>query len=126
MTNNDEVVNPSRRWFLKGRISPKPTESSSEINVELIGVSRELDSDLTTSVIKYSVVNSGTKRISILVRYILGKHFQVIKNMKEGETYTEVQSLNKKERINEIARMLAGMEVKNESRANAEKMLALK
>ena len=54
------------------------------------------------------------------------QHFQVIKNMKEGETYTEVRSLNKKERINEIARMLAGMEVTTESRANAEKMLALK
>ena len=46
--------------------------------------------------------------------------------MREGETYTEVRSLNKKERINEIARMLAGMEVTTESRANAEKMLALK
>ena len=54
------------------------------------------------------------------------QHFQVIKNMKEGKTYTEVRSLNKKERINEIARMLAGMEVTTESRANAEKMLALK
>jgi len=54
------------------------------------------------------------------------QHFQVIKNMREGETYTEVRSLNKKERINEIARMLAGMEVTTESRANAEKMLALK
>ena len=47
-------------------------------------------------------------------------------DMKERETYTEVRSLNKKERINEIARMLAGMEVTTESRANAEKMLALK
>ena len=90
MTNNDEVVNPSRRWFLKGRISPKPTESSSEINVELIGVSRELDSDLSTCVITYNVINSGTKRISILVRYILGEHFQVIKMLHLGpsERYT--------------------------------------
>ncbi len=90
MTNNDEVVNPSRRWFLKGRISPKPTESSSEINVELIGVSRELDSDLSTCVITYNVINSGTKRISILVRYRLGENFQVIKMLHLGpnETYT--------------------------------------
>ena len=54
------------------------------------------------------------------------QHFQVIKNTKEGETYTEVFSLDEKERINEIARMLAGMEVTSESRANAERMLALK
>ena len=54
------------------------------------------------------------------------QHFQVTKNTRQGETYTEVRSLNEKERINEIARMLAGMEVTTESRANAEKMLALK
>jgi DNA repair protein RecN (Recombination protein N) len=54
------------------------------------------------------------------------QHFQVIKNTKEGETYTEVFNLDEKERINEIARMLAGMEVTSESRANAERMLALK
>ena len=54
------------------------------------------------------------------------QHFQVTKNTKQGETYTEVRSLDEKERINEIARMLAGMEVTTESLANAEKMLALK
>ena len=54
------------------------------------------------------------------------QHFQVTKNTKQGETYTEVRSLDEKERINEIARMLAGMEVTTESRANAERMLALK
>ena len=68
MTNNDEVVNLSRRRLLQGRISPNPTESSSKFDVELIGTSREFDSDLSTSVIAYSVMNSGTKRISILVR----------------------------------------------------------
>jgi DNA repair protein RecN (Recombination protein N) len=54
------------------------------------------------------------------------QHFQVIKNTKAGETFTEVLGLDEKERINEIARMLAGVEITNESRANAEKMLALK
>ena len=90
MTNNDEIVNPSRRRFLQGRIRPNPTESSSKFDVELIGTSREFDSDLSTSVIAYSVMNSGTKRISILVRYILGKHVQVIKMLHLGpsESYT--------------------------------------
>ena len=54
------------------------------------------------------------------------QHFQVAKNLIEGETYTEVRNLDAKERVNEIARMLAGMEITTESRANAEKMLALK
>ena len=54
------------------------------------------------------------------------QHLRVTKNTKDGETFTEVSNLNKKERINEIARMLAGMEVTTESLANAEKMLALK
>ena len=90
MTNNDEVVNLSRRRLLQGRISPNPTESSSKFDVELIGTSREFDSDLSTSVIAYNVMNSGTKRISILVRYILGEHIQVIKMLHLGpsESYT--------------------------------------
>ena len=90
MTNNDEVVNLSRRRLLQGRISPNPTESSSKFDVELIGTSREFDSDLSTSVIAYNVMNSGTKRISILVRYILGEHVQVIKMLHLGpsESYT--------------------------------------
>jgi hypothetical protein len=90
MTNDGEIVNPSRRRFLQGRISPNPTDSSSKFDVELIGTSREFDSDLSTSVIAYNVMNSGTKRISILVRYILGEHIQVIKMLHLGpsESYT--------------------------------------
>ena len=90
MRNNDEVINPSRRRFLQGRIRTNPTESSSEFDVKLIETSRELDSDLSTCVITYNVINSGTRRISILVRYMLGEHFQVIKMLHLGpnETYT--------------------------------------
>ena len=90
MTNDGEIVNPSRRRFLQGRISPNPTDSSSKFDVELIGTSREFDSDLSTSVIEYNVMNSGTKRISILVRYILREHVQVIKMLHLGpsESYT--------------------------------------
>ena len=90
MTNDGEIVNPSRRRFLQGRISPNPTDSSSKFDVELIGTSREFDSDLSTSIIAYNVMNSGTKRISILVRYILGELIQVIKMLHLGpsESYT--------------------------------------
>jgi len=50
-------------------------------------------------------------------------HLRVIKNTSEGETFTQVVDLNKQDRVDEVARMLAGMEVTNESRANAAQML---
>ncbi len=50
-------------------------------------------------------------------------HLRVIKNTKESETFTRVVDLDKQERVDEVARMLAGMDVTNESRANAAQML---
>lgn len=50
-------------------------------------------------------------------------HLKVDKTSKANETFTQVMSLNKNERIDEVARLLAGMEVTNESRANAAQML---
>ena len=50
-------------------------------------------------------------------------HLRVTKTTEEDQTFTRVESLNKQERIDEIARMLAGVTITNESRANAEKML---
>ena len=50
-------------------------------------------------------------------------HLRVIKESKKGQTFTQVIELADQERIDEIARMLAGMEVTNESRANAAQML---
>ncbi len=50
-------------------------------------------------------------------------HLLVEKRSEAGETFTQVNALNKEQRINEIARMLAGMKITDESRANAEKML---
>ena len=82
MASNDEVVNPSRRRFLQGRISPTPSDAS-EFNVELVECSRGLVSDLSTSVVTYSVTNSGKKRVSILVKYI-GERAQVIKLLHLG------------------------------------------
>ena len=54
------------------------------------------------------------------------QHYLVVKNTISDETYTKVTELRETERVNEIARMLAGMEVTDESLANAQKMLALK
>ncbi|MCG8378499.1 MAG: DNA repair protein RecN [Proteobacteria bacterium] len=50
-------------------------------------------------------------------------HLRVLKTEKNNETFTQVIELNNKERVNEIARMLAGMKVTDESRANAAQML---
>ncbi len=50
-------------------------------------------------------------------------HCRVSKTTKNNETYTQVVTLDQNQRIDEIARLLAGMEVTNESRANAAQML---
>ena len=50
-------------------------------------------------------------------------HLYVVKKSDQGQTFAEVIELAKQERIDEIARMLAGMEVTIESRANAARML---
>ena len=50
-------------------------------------------------------------------------HLRVTKNTEDGETFTQVVDLNKQERVDEVARMLAGMDVTSESRANAAQML---
>jgi DNA repair protein RecN (Recombination protein N) len=50
-------------------------------------------------------------------------HLLVNKTTKENETFTQVVHLDPQQRIDEVARMLAGMEVTNESRANAVQML---
>jgi len=48
---------------------------------------------------------------------------RVIKRSDQGQTFTQVIELVEQERIDEVARMLAGMEVTHESRANAAQML---
>ncbi len=50
-------------------------------------------------------------------------HLRVAKTTDDGQTFTRVETLNKEQRVDEIARMLAGVTITNESRANAEKML---
>lgn len=50
-------------------------------------------------------------------------HLRVNKTTKANETFTQVETLQHAERINEVARLLAGMEVTDESLANAAQML---
>lgn len=50
-------------------------------------------------------------------------HLKVDKTTKTNKTFTQVETLKESERINEVARLLAGMEVTDESLANAAQML---
>ena len=52
-------------------------------------------------------------------------HLRVEKNTDNQGTQTQVIALTQEERVDEIARLLAGIEVTHESRANAEKMLQM-
>ncbi len=50
-------------------------------------------------------------------------HLQVAKRAHEGATVTEIMPLSKKERVQEIARMIGGIEISKQTLAHAEEML---
>lgn len=51
------------------------------------------------------------------------QHFQVSKSISDGSTHSVVKALDSKTRIEELARMLGGLEISKETRANAKQML---
>ncbi|MGH8051690.1 MAG: DNA repair protein RecN [Arenimonas sp.] len=51
------------------------------------------------------------------------QHFQVSKSVSNGSTHSVVTALDSKTRIEELARMLGGLEISKETRANAKQML---
>jgi DNA repair protein RecN (Recombination protein N) len=52
-----------------------------------------------------------------------GTHYQVIKRVSDGRTRTEVKTLTEDERLEEITRMLGGVEISDKTRAAAKEML---
>ena len=52
------------------------------------------------------------------------QHFVVIKAMTKGQTSISVRELNVRERVEEIARMLAGEKITDAARENAREMIA--
>ncbi len=52
-----------------------------------------------------------------------GTHYQVIKRVSDGRTRTEVKALTEDERLEEITRMLGGVEISDKTRAAAKEML---
>lgn len=51
------------------------------------------------------------------------QHFQVSKSVSNGSTHSVVTALDAKNRVEELARMLGGLEISKETRANAKQML---
>jgi DNA repair protein RecN (Recombination protein N) len=52
------------------------------------------------------------------------QQLQVWKEVRKGQTYTRVQALADKERIEEVARMLGGVEITAQTRAHAKEMIS--
>ncbi len=52
------------------------------------------------------------------------QHLQVSKQTQNGTTLSHIETLNKKARVEEIARMLGGVEITDKTRAHAAEMLA--
>ena len=50
-------------------------------------------------------------------------HMKVLKTQKNGSTFTQVNSLNSKERTDEIARILGGIKISEKTRMAAEEMI---
>jgi DNA repair protein RecN (Recombination protein N) len=50
-------------------------------------------------------------------------HLKVSKHARDGQTYTQIQSLHRTDRTEEIARMLGGTEITQKTRAHADEML---
>ena len=51
------------------------------------------------------------------------QHLRVLKHIQEGLTQTQIQTLTEKERVEEISRMLGGIEITKQTRAHAKEML---
>ena len=52
-------------------------------------------------------------------------HFQVSKYLENGQTFSNIELLNEKQRIDEIARMLSGISITEQTRNNAKELLNL-
>ena len=50
-------------------------------------------------------------------------HYRVSKHVEDGHTHTRVLPLDEKARVEELARMLGGLEITRETRAHARQML---
>lgn len=77
--------------------------------------------------IKLIAANSQVLCITHLpqVAAVAQHHFLISKHLQNKRTVTEVQGLNKQERINELARMLAGEKITKLTREHAEELLEM-
>ena len=92
MNNKENLKNPSRRNFLTGRIRDSASQSRTQVSrfsIELLGCSRAPDTESGNTIIKYTILNSGTERASIIVKRRWGEMSQVIKliHLDANQTY---------------------------------------
>lgn len=59
------------------------------------------------------------------VASLASRHFAVGKQVREGQTYTQLTELRQSSRIEELARMLGGMRITEQTRSHAREMLEL-
>ncbi len=53
------------------------------------------------------------------------RHFRIHKQLEAGRTHMKIRALDDQERIDEVARMLAGQEVTDLSRSHAQELIAV-
>ena len=82
MKQENDLNNPSRRGFLTGRLRFSSSRNKSDVlqlSIELLNCSRISETDSTDTAIKYTVLNSGIERASIIVKRRRRKMTQVMK-----------------------------------------------
>lgn len=89
------------------------TGVSGEIAHKVAGIMKEMSSDHQVFAITHlpQVASAGDQ------------HLLVFKHEKEGKTTTSLRSLNREERLSEIAKMLSGKKTTDAAKANAREML---
>ena len=77
---------------------------------------------------KLKEVSKGTQVLCIThlpqIASLADVHYKVSKRMEKGRTFTVVRRLDEEERVEELARMLAGIEITEKSRDHAREMLS--
>ena len=92
MKRENDLNNPSRRGFLTGRLrfrSSGNTPDGLQLNIELLNCSKIYETDSSDTSIKYTILNKGIERASIIVKRRRRKMTQVMKliHLDPQETY---------------------------------------
>jgi len=101
-----------------------PTFIFDEVDVGIGGKTAEIVGKLLHSLAQRSQVFCITHLPQVAAQG--DHHYQVIKSIHEDHTSTRIQLLNKKERVQEIARMISGSQISTQTLAHAKQLLTHK